>query len=92
MSAVSGREVFATWYRTRWLLEHGVVDLRPLITEELDLARFERAFALLESGEACKIVLAPGRRAARAARRDADRRRSDGRNGHLPELGRWAHR
>ena len=59
VSAVSGREVFATWYKTRWLLEHGVVDLRPLITEELTLNEFERAFALLESGDACKIVLRP---------------------------------
>jgi threonine 3-dehydrogenase len=59
VSAVSGRKVWDTWYRTRWLLEHGVVDLRPLITEELPLAEHERAFALLGSGEACKLVLHP---------------------------------
>ena len=91
VSAVSGREVFATWYKTRWLLEHGVVDLRPLITEELDLAQFERAFALLDAGEACKIVLHPGGAPTTeplvalpvgAARADGD----------LSSLGRWAHR
>ena len=27
--AVSGRRIFATWYKTRWLVESGVVDLRP---------------------------------------------------------------
>ena len=59
VSAVNGREIWETWYTTRWLLEHGVVDLRPLITAELPLERFEEAFALLESGEACKIVLRP---------------------------------
>jgi threonine 3-dehydrogenase len=59
VSAVNGREVWETWYTTRWLLEHGVVDLRPLITSELPLERYEEAFALLESGEACKIVLRP---------------------------------
>ncbi len=59
VSAVSGRQVWDTWYRTRWLLEHGVVDLRPLITEELEMADFERAFALLQAGEACKLVLHP---------------------------------
>jgi threonine 3-dehydrogenase len=59
VSAVSGRQVWDTWYRTRWLLEHGVVDLRPLITDELELADFERAFALLQAGEACKLVLHP---------------------------------
>jgi len=59
VSAVNGREIWETWYTTRWLLEHGVVDLRPLITAELPLERFEEGFALLESGDACKIVLRP---------------------------------
>ncbi len=59
VSAVNGRQIWETWYTTRWLLEHGVVDLRPLITAELPLERHEEAFALLESGEACKIVLRP---------------------------------
>ena len=60
VTAVNGREVFATWYRTRWLLEHGVVDLRPLVTHRYGLADFARAFEELASGEACKIVLEPG--------------------------------
>ena len=58
--AVSGRRIFETWYRTRWLLESGVVDLRPLITHELPVTDFETAFRVLEAGEACKIVLYPG--------------------------------
>ena len=76
VTAVNGREVFATWYRTRWLLEHGVVDLRPLITHRLPLRDFGRAFAELEAGDACKIVLVPdpllppeGRRVVAAAAR-----------------------
>jgi threonine 3-dehydrogenase len=90
VSAISGREIFGTWYKTRWLLEHGVVDLRPLITEELPLTDFERAFALLESGEACKIVLRPGEApsgplvAAPTTESEAD--------GRLPQLAKWAHR
>jgi threonine 3-dehydrogenase len=67
VSAVSGRKVWDTWYRTRWLLEHGVVDLRPLITAELGLEQFQRAFDLLESGRACKVVLHPDRAVAEAA-------------------------
>ena len=67
VSAVSGRKIWDTWYRTRWLLEHGVVDLRPLITAELGLDRFQGAFELLAGGEACKIVLHPQEIAARAA-------------------------
>jgi threonine 3-dehydrogenase len=67
VSAVSGRKVWDTWYRTRWLLEHGVVDLRPLITAELGLDGFQGAFELLAGGEACKIVLHPQEIAVRAA-------------------------
>jgi threonine 3-dehydrogenase len=59
VTAVNGREIWETWDTTRWLLEHGVVDLRPLITAEMGLEEYEEAFALLESGEACKIVLRP---------------------------------
>ena len=59
VTAVNGREIWETWYTTRWLLEHGVVDLRPLITAQLPLERFDEAFDLLESGNACKIVLRP---------------------------------
>jgi threonine 3-dehydrogenase len=60
--AVNGRRIFATWYKTRWLLESGVVDLRPLVTDEIALEDFEQAFEKLEAGEACKIVVYPGGR------------------------------
>ena len=73
MLALNGRRIFATWYRTRWLLESGVVDLRPLITDEMPLDDFEDAFAKLEAGEACKIVVYPGGRAAVEAGRAAAR-------------------
>ena len=67
VSAVSGRQVWDTWYRTRWLLEHDVVDLRPLITAEVGLDEFESAFALLASGDACKIVIHPNAEAVEVA-------------------------
>jgi len=59
VSAVSGRQIWESWYRTRWLLGHGVVDLRPLVTAQCGLDGFEHAFDLLASGDACKIVLNP---------------------------------
>jgi threonine 3-dehydrogenase len=67
VQAVSGRRIFATWYRTRWLLESGAVDLRPLITHEYDLSEWEQVFTKLEAGEACKIVVYPGGKPAVAA-------------------------
>ncbi len=57
--AVSGRRIFATWYKTRWLLESGVVDLRPRISDEVPLDDWEDAFDRLDAGSACKIVLLP---------------------------------
>jgi threonine 3-dehydrogenase len=71
--AVNGRRIFATWYKTRWLLESGVVDLRPLITDEIALEDFDAAFAKLGAGEACKIVMYPNGKPAqpRAAEQPA---------------------
>jgi threonine 3-dehydrogenase len=87
--ALSGRRIFATWYKTRWLLESGVVDLRPLITHEYPLEAFETAFHELDAGEACKIILHPMSRALPAAAMPAVER--------VPELAgpgvsRWRHR
>jgi threonine 3-dehydrogenase len=64
--ALNGRRIFATWYKTRWLLESGVVDLRPLITHTYGLEDHEEAFAKLAAGDACKIVLFPNGEPARA--------------------------
>jgi threonine 3-dehydrogenase len=57
--AVNGRKIFESWYKTRWMLESGVVDLRPLITHQFDLEQVDTALRLLQAGEACKIVLHP---------------------------------
>lgn len=59
--ALNGRRIFETWYKTRWMLESGVVDLRPLITHIFTLDKMGRALELLQAGEACKIVLCPNR-------------------------------
>ena len=57
--ALNGRRIFDTWYKTRWMLEGGVVDLRPLISREMGLESIEEAMNLLAAGEACKIILRP---------------------------------
>jgi threonine 3-dehydrogenase len=85
--ALNGRKIFETWYRTRWLLESGVVDVRPLITKELPLEEYETAFALLSAGEACKIVLYPGGRAPAAATDEESVREPV-----AARSGRWQHR
>ena len=57
--ALNGRRIFETWYKTRWMLESGVVDLRPLITRETGLEQINTALQQLQAGEACKIVVRP---------------------------------
>ena len=57
--ALNGRRIWDTWYKTRWLLESGMVDLRPLITGQMPFQKVEDAIQLLAAGQACKVVLRP---------------------------------
>ncbi len=57
--ALNGRRIFDTWYKTRWLLESGVVDLQPLVTKTITFDEVNDAMELLQKGDACKIVLLP---------------------------------
>ena len=54
---INGRTMFETWYQTQALVKSGRVDLRPIITHVLPFEDFDRAFELMRSGEAAKIVL-----------------------------------
>ncbi|MBV9269872.1 MAG: L-threonine 3-dehydrogenase [Candidatus Eremiobacteraeota bacterium] len=54
---INGRRMFETWYQTQALVKSGRVDLRPIITHILPFEEFDRAFSLMKSGEAAKIVL-----------------------------------
>jgi threonine 3-dehydrogenase len=54
---INGRRMFETWYQTEALVRSGRVDLRPIITHVLPFEQFDRAFELMRSGEAAKIVL-----------------------------------
>src|SRR5215469_16906972 len=54
---INGRKMFETWYQTQALVKSGRVDLRPIITHVLPFAQYDKAFELMRSGEAAKIVL-----------------------------------
>jgi threonine 3-dehydrogenase len=75
--ALNGRRIFDTWYKTRWLLERGVVDLRPLITRQLKYEQIDEAMELLAVGQACKIVLRPSEVPAASARVSAPAEATD---------------
>ncbi len=54
---INGRKMYETWFQAEALLREGRIDLSPVITHRLPLARFDEAMKLLESGEASKILL-----------------------------------
>ncbi|MFN2449745.1 MAG: L-threonine 3-dehydrogenase [Candidatus Baltobacteraceae bacterium] len=54
---INGRRMFETWYQTQALVRSGRIDLRPIITHVLPFDQYDRAFELMQSGEAAKIVL-----------------------------------
>lgn len=54
---VNGRRMFETWYQTQALVKSGRLDLRAIISHVLPYTQFDRAFELMRSGEAAKIVL-----------------------------------
>ena len=63
---INGRKMFETWYQTEALVKSGRVDLRPIITHVLPLEGYERAFELMASGAAAKIVIDVAPNGARA--------------------------
>ncbi|HXS11696.1 MAG TPA: hypothetical protein VN734_03270 [Acidobacteriaceae bacterium] len=54
---INGRKMYETWFQAEALMKDLRVDLSPVITHRLPLAKFDEAMKLLESGEASKILL-----------------------------------
>lgn len=54
---ISGRLLFDTWFRTRRILEAGLLDVTPVITHILPFERFHEAMEIMRSGDCGKIVL-----------------------------------
>ena len=58
MYGVSGRELFHTWKVMTGLLEAGM-DVSGCVSHVLPLEEYAKAFELLESGKALKVLLRP---------------------------------
>ncbi len=54
---ITGRRMFETWYQMESLLLSGRLRLDEIITHQLPLSNFARAFELMQSGDAIKVVL-----------------------------------
>lgn len=59
---IFGRRMFETWVEMTALLKSGRLNLEPLFHEQFPLDEFPKAFALLEQGQASKVLLCPNGR------------------------------
>ncbi|HVA87214.1 MAG TPA: alcohol dehydrogenase catalytic domain-containing protein [Candidatus Saccharimonadales bacterium] len=59
LESVFGRRIWSTWYQVSDLLLARKVDLAALVTHRFKLGEFEKAMAVMKSGECGKIVLLP---------------------------------
>jgi len=56
LKGIYGREMFETWYKMASMLQSGL-DVSPIITHHFDVADYEQAFQLMESGQSGKVIL-----------------------------------
>jgi threonine 3-dehydrogenase len=57
MQGIVGRRLWETWDQMHWLLTEKGLDVTPIVTHEMHFSEIEKAFEVLERGEAGKIVL-----------------------------------
>ncbi|MCB2156928.1 L-threonine 3-dehydrogenase [bacterium] len=58
---VNGRRMFDTWYQSQQFLVHHGHEIEPILTHELELEDFQKAFDLILQGKAGKIILNIGK-------------------------------
>ncbi len=59
IQGINGRRMYQTWYQMTALLKSGKLDLHPVITDRLAMSDFTKGMAMLNRGEASKILLYP---------------------------------
>jgi threonine 3-dehydrogenase len=59
IESVFGRRIWETWYQVSDLLKSKRVNLGKMITHEFKLKDFEKAMAVMKSGQCGKILLRP---------------------------------
>lgn len=56
IKGIYGRLMYETWYKVTMLIQSGL-DISPLITHRFHYTDYEKGFAAMRSGSACKVVL-----------------------------------
>jgi threonine 3-dehydrogenase len=54
---INGRLMFETWYQVESFLLAGRIHLEQIITHEIDLVDFDRGIAMMQWGDAIKVVM-----------------------------------
>ncbi|MEW6328952.1 MAG: L-threonine 3-dehydrogenase [Candidatus Micrarchaeota archaeon] len=57
INGINGRRMFGTWFTTSAFLRSGLVNLEKIITHKFKFEEFEKAFALMKSGNCGKVVM-----------------------------------
>jgi threonine 3-dehydrogenase len=56
IKGIYGREMYETWYLMQSMLLSGL-NLAPVITHQFHYTEFEKAFAVMRSGNSGKVIL-----------------------------------
>ena len=56
IKGIYGREMYETWYKMTQMLQSGL-DISGVLTHELPVEKFQKAFDIMESGQCGKVVL-----------------------------------
>ncbi|MGH9407720.1 MAG: L-threonine 3-dehydrogenase [Terriglobia bacterium] len=56
LKGIYGREMYETWYKMTVMLQSGL-DISPVITHRFHFNEFQKAFEVMASGDACKVIL-----------------------------------
>ena len=54
---INGRKMFETWYQMENLILSEQLELDSIITHQIEMKDFETGFAMMQSGEAIKVVM-----------------------------------
>ncbi len=56
LKGIFGREMYDTWYKMTTMLQSGL-NIAPVITHEFPVAEYEKAFAVMRTGQSGKVIM-----------------------------------
>ena len=59
VKGIVGRELWHSWFQMRGLLRSNAINLAPIVTHHFRLDEYDKAIAVMTSGESGKVVMIP---------------------------------